>query len=449
MRSVSTVSKTGSHRPSGVTPAAPGAWNNQLALEVEASRATWTHTTCVLLDDYLRGIAPDGEEEQLSNVISACMAEHAVEVLKTLLKQVHIESLCINGPMDERGWQTLIDAMPDAFPVQALTLLELHFCRSAMASLFQALDRMKPKSLALQDVGTESDIDFERLACPELKLENLDVIAAPSVNFCPLLLQLLKSCEIQQLHIEDAGATRPDLFASLSKALEEQTKLKSLDLERTPLAARDFNMLLKAAPKETMRRISFRDCGLKDSEAEPIDFSPIAEMHSLWRLDLGRNSLSDEAKISLLRTLANCNTSLEELILSGSRVGVEVFSAMASLLVANGTLRRLSCGGWPWGLKLLTDALEQNTSLLSLDMRAVPGADRLRINEFLHRNREAFMAVAMERAGHVVRKIGLETTSAHNVPLELGRKILDQGLTWQDVLSLSSVNMGSRYGLPL
>jgi hypothetical protein len=418
-----------------------------------------------------------------------------LSALREILANTTAKSLCIQGKIDEHGWEALVKAMPDKLSIETLTLSQVPLDRSSSKLLFMALGRMPALNcLSLESVEFDNGFffghfdlldHFDQTDCPNMPLlATLNVVATsnPKVSVTPLLLKILAACELLRLSIKDYKGISLDGHARLAKALIKQPRLKSLRLKiarretpeqferyleflcgKTPLAVLDlsgcsigtrtFNPLLKALSQNqpTLRSLSLSGCWLAHNpnckEPISIDILPLAEMSSLQHLDLSHNSLPPRTTAALLDELKK-TTCLTTLNLDGNWVGPLTISAMASLLQENKTLLRLSfepsvmqkyLGYTDEVMEQLTQAMERNQSLQELDVHRMRFPDTYSgsLTTALKRNKWLVMQNAMQFGVSLVLNNTRGTRS--EFPSELVKLVSEQGLSKNDALQVSSV----------
>lgn len=482
MRSVSsTLQQIFGLQVTGVThtrPADPGVWKAKLAEQLAHDGSPFAR----LISDYLT----EDKKSDLSFLVCECMKHGNVDVLAYVLANENIKSLCIQGPVDEQGWETLVKAMPNSLLVEVLQLSKLDFNASTGELLFKFLSHMPAlKDVSLTNVKVEDGFFFGRLVCADLpSLEDLSVCAKsdPKFGVGPLVLKILPAArQVRRVSIEEAGAISTDQHAKLAEALSQQTRLDSLRLKilyrnepeefecympflcgktPTPLVELDlrgcriegsnFKLLMEALPKNqpTLKSLLLSECrvafGEKRKEQVSINTLSLTRMKSLQYLDLSTNDLPAATTAALLREL-NKNE-LVFLNLSGNSVEEKTFSAMAFFLRGNDKLRHLSfkplalssyLGDNGQVLEELTEAVERNLVLQQLDIRwnQVPKDSHDRLIKALERNRQLAIAAAV-RGG--LYAIG----SSHRLqmPYDVADAVFRQGLTMRDAFSASSVD---------
>jgi hypothetical protein len=398
-------------------------------------------------DFYSKGQLPDP-----SDLVCRCMKHREVGVLREVLAFFkEMRRLHIQGPMDEKGWGTLADAIPDGFSLERLKLSDLVFDRFAVEQLFQALGKMPALvKLSFHKVGAEAGV-MNASECPALKqLKVLSVVEAglmeqdyapENISVCNLLIKVLGTCQVQNLSMTglrfEAFGTRKlmkqgplvtfDQHAGLGEVLCRQSGLQVLRIKRCIAwtNGKDETNLEQGSGPHLVHKIS------------------VSKMPSLRLLDLGGNLLSDRTLAWILNALGQHGTCLRHLDLSGNSIGKRTVAALAFLLKERRTLLSLSFedakGRGSHGvrteyfvkqreLKRLTEAFEHNTSLRRLSI-AVPGLDPA-VFAYPERNRAAFKASALR---------AMLNSSGHR----LSRDLIDHLASYLDeghALNLFSVN---------
>lgn len=456
----------------------PGDWKLELLTKFETTHHGRLPEFNKLIDDYIfEDVTKDAKPDR-SPLLRGCSAYGEAKVLEAIWKHEGVKSWSIEGPVELHEWETWIKSGQNGIPVEALRLQKMNFDASTGAMLFKVLKLMpKLNSLILDNTGIETGAFlFNMLDCPALdKLKTVEVIALDaSFDVCPLLLKILGACQLQRLSIEECASITVDQHTHLAKALGQQARLSCLKLEistcNTPeqfkcyvqflrnnaslteldlsgcdLGILNCNSLLEALrSKPALTKLSLRDCQLMNDPDERIQILPVADMPGLRELDLADNYLADDTMMPLLVKLQG--TCLSQLDLSGNNIKLQTIEAVCSLLKANNTLLWLSLDRdnlrprayVEKHLAPLVDALEDNTSLLRLDIgRPVEDATRKRLGALLARNRQIFAAAAMKSG---MRALVLERAKL-SFPNELVTHVFEQGLTRRDALSLSSVNL--------
>lgn len=470
-----------------------GDWKAALKSKLQTTLHDWEALAPAfeeLIDAYVTSGPAEGKKH-LNRLIRACMAL-GEPVLEEILAHEAILSMHIEGPVNARGWETLIAAIPAGFPLRQLKLSLMPLRPDEGALLLQALRRMpKLETLFLHMVGVEGAFSSERsdgTAFEALEAVHVLTSSEPELDVSQLLSEILEDCQLRCVSIQDYGALTADRHAILAEALERQRLLNDVTLTveepcSTPkqlecymsflcgqapfttlylggweLAARDFNRLLAALRnKPTLTSLSLCDFKfLKGTGSEPVQIASLADMRSLLELDLGWNSLEDDTMVPLLLALKEQQTSLRFLGLNGNPIGSKTIVATAALLNANRTLLELSFqpavtadrADWDVeALETLAKAFEANTLLQWFRVRwsniPAPYSDRL-AKALVHNQTLSAMRSGMQ----------VVTSSAgfRDFPYELVGRVYDQGLTRRDALRLASINKaawnGRRLGAP-
>ncbi|WP_162584774.1 hypothetical protein [Variovorax sp. RA8] len=474
-----------------------GAWKARLVKQLPPHDAS-------PFNQRIRDYLIEDDKSDLSSLVCECMKHGNVDVLTYILANEDIKSLHIEGPISGRGWKALAKAIPDALHATELTVSKDGFDAYKCKQLFRVLKHMPElQKISLSKVTEEGGILFDQLECPDLpELVDLDVFAKsdPKAGGFRLPLKILRACKVQRLSIEESGAISIDKHLQLAKLLPEQTLLDSLrlkiehrdtpkqfecympflcgetptplvhlDLSSCCIGAYNLNQLLEALPQtqSALASLSLSRCGVarhkKHGETIGINLLPLAGMNSLAHLDLSDNLLPPEPTVALLAELQKTPNRLEILNLNRNLISKNTYSAMASFLRDNETLRRLSfepslsqanLHDEVGVLNELVGAMEQNKCLLELEFHWSWPIDehRASVDAYLDRNRkQAFMDAASQTAAAFVMPRLLmgpedqeEFLNRRQLPKEFVRHIIGQGLSEQDALTLSSLNKATR-----
>jgi hypothetical protein len=476
-------------------PTDPGAWKARLAEQLPLhDRSPFDQ----LISDYLN----EDKKPGLSLLVCECMKHGSVDVLAYVLANEDIKRLEIEGPFVEQGWITLAKAMPEVLHATELALSKDNFDADKCKQLFRVLEHMPElQKLSLSKL-TEEEGNLPD--CPHLpKLAELEVFAKSDskAGGFRLPLKILSASKVRRLSIEESGAISTNKHSRLAKLLPEQTLLESLRLKidqrhtpkqfvrymqflsgktRTPLVeldlssccigVRNLNQLVEALSQNqpALARLSLSHCGVagqrKRKETLAINLLPLAGMNSLTHLDLSDNLLPPEPTTALIEQLQKSPNRVEILNLNRNFISRDTYSAMASFLRDNATLRRLSfepplIQGEDLHydvevLETLVEAMEQNKCLLELEFHWSWPIDehRVSVDAYLDRNKkQAFMDAASHTAAAFVMPRLLmgpgdqeEFLNRRQLPPEFVRHIIGHGLTEHDALTLSSLNHETR-----
>jgi hypothetical protein len=435
----------------------------------------------------------DIQEPDLRPLVHGCMLHGATAALREILplyEGLNEKILRLEGPIDERGWKTLVEAMENPLLVKALALWNLQLDCSKGEWFFKALEQMpEVHRLHLGRVGVESVFlfsDFSKLECPPSNIRSMMVTAGSThdIDVFPLVLKVLGSCELLDLSLVDEGEVTDSQHEMLDKALREQLKLESLQLachvpknfmecympflkSKTPLkvlkvrhcdvGTRFCNQLLGVLPhsKRELQTLSLTHCNLRSCEGPDgrLQISHLTALPDLLELDLSSNPIADDTIVPLILNLeGGGNSKLQRLNFNDTMMGDETAMAMGSLLGKNTTL--ISVGLASSGcrhdlfLRPLALALQHNTSLLRLEVSAFasgPWRDQLRYH--LARNRNAFKNAVAEGMKHGIDLLlngmsllpdGMRLVPEHSSFRDIVNRIIDLAeFSDSDALALS------------
>ena len=478
--------------------AKPGDWKHKLDSKLRTTKHERTPEFDNLLSIYIATDAAENAKLDLSLLICGCMKHEEVDVLCDILKYEDIKSLCIEGPLNERGWKTLVKAMPDSLPVKELTLSGVVISASKFELLVHVLSAMhEVETVCFDGVMVKRSLFFNQSNCPPFSsIKNLKVSghSNPELGVYPLFRKFLEACQVEHVSIEVSGSISVREHSKLAKLLLEQTRMNSLRLSieycglpevfecylpylcgktPSPLVELDLrgcwiqipilNQLVATLPQNQpkLESLFLSNCSVGGgSGAGSVDLLPLADMNSLTHLDLSNNQLPMLATVGLLKKLSQTPNRLVILNLSGNSFGKQTFTAMASFLRDNRTLRRLlflpsalqkHLGDTEEVLEELVQAVKHNKCLLELELLwyRLPDEHRQSVEAYLDRNRDdleasqqAFINAAMLTAERFVLPVLLAKDLRY--PLDMTQHIIGQGLTEHDALTLSSLNKQAR-----
>ncbi|VTU17052.1 hypothetical protein H6CHR_00677 [Variovorax sp. PBL-H6] len=321
-------------------PTDSGAWKARLAGQLPPlhDRSPFDQ----LISDYLT----EDEKPDVSLVVCECIKHGNVDVLACILANEDIRTLCIEGPVDGRGWKTLAKAMPDSLLVAELQLSQKVILDAGKCEdLFRVLSRMPAlENLSLRSVKVKRGFLFDQLRCPALPmLAKLQISGSsnPKVGVYPLVREILKACQVQSLSIDVSGAITARQHSKLAGLLHKQNRMSSLRLriERratpeefecympflcgktpTPLVELDltgccvqvgnFNKLIEAlsSNQPALESLLIGACSVAGDPnyreiVNIIDLLPLARVKRLQHLDLSSNHLPKGKMVALLKAL--------------------------------------------------------------------------------------------------------------------------------------------------
>mmetsp|Transcript_17795 Transcript_17795/g.24612 ORF Transcript_17795/g.24612 Transcript_17795/m.24612 type:complete len:450 (-) Transcript_17795:191-1540(-) len=202
-------------------------------------------------------------------------------------------------------------------------------------------------------------------------LENLDIGECGITPTCGAsLAELLSSpdCRITRLRV----AENPELtglgVAELAQGVRDASSLEELDLTSSSAGdegASALGLAVREAPQ--LHTLTLAGCGITPVGCKSFvegffatSSDPVTQAHSLRSLDLGGNTLDEEAVTALAVALASCQflSGTLSLDLSGARMDAPTLEALAN---ANGvtTLRLFSCPLGNVGARTLAQQFQQ------------------------------------------------------------------------------------------
>jgi hypothetical protein len=281
-------------------------------------------------------------------------------ILTSLRDHPLLQRLCLRGyEMDLTGLETLL--LSDT---SKITELEIHRSYGdpppimGLTPVLYALARRPALTkLGLRNClfGTGSD---------EARLLRMALCNIPSLQSLVLADSTLGSAEL----------------AELAPALYDNTSIKELVLSNNWLSCMDSAVILRdiLRSNKTMTILDLSEnrfgwtAGTVDCIADGLGSNS-----TLLKLDLSRCALRDEDVSTLARNLGSRNTTLHKLRLAGNAITSTGFDVLLETTEQNShhitdlDLRSNPIGNE--GARLLVSALERNTSLLHLDLRACDG----------------------------------------------------------------------------
>jgi Ran GTPase-activating protein (RanGAP) involved in mRNA processing and transport len=328
------------------------------------------------------GLKKNTTLRELTLELSRC-ATNVSPIITSLHDHPLLRRLCLCGyGMDLAGFETLLLS-----ETSKITELEIHGSYGGspiigLTSVLQALGR--------RPTLTKLALSLFRLGRDEARLLKIALYSTPS----------LQTLVLRYNHLGSAG------LAELAPALYDNTSIKVLDIPENDLNDMDSARLLRDILRRNKTMTALDLSGnqfVETTGAVECITDGLGSNSTLLRIDLSRCALGDVGVSTLAQTLGSRNTTLQKLTLSENAItsmGVGVLleameqshhitdldlqgnyairNAGASLLArslggnALPNLTRLclyDCGIGDDGFITLVSALEQNTSLLQLDLR--------------------------------------------------------------------------------
>ncbi|XP_058382031.1 ribonuclease inhibitor isoform X1 [Diceros bicornis minor] len=348
----------------------------------------------------LQGLQSPTCKIQKLSLQNCCLTEAGCGVLPSMLHSVPtLRELHLNdNPLGDTGLQLLCEGL--LHPQCHLEKLQLEYCNltatscGPLASVLRAKQDFKELMVSNNDIGEAGvRVLCQGLAdstCPleTLKLENCGLTPANCKDLCGIVASKasLRELDLGSNKLGDAGIA--ELCPGL---LSPSSQLKTLwlwECDITAAGCRDLCRVLRA--KESLKELSLAGNALGDEGARLLCESllaPRCRLESLWvkscsltaaccrhfsamlahnrcllELQVSSNKLGDAGIQELCQGLGQPGSTLRVLWLGDCDVSNSGCSSLASLLLANRSLRELdlsnNCLGDP-GLLQLLQTLEQ------------------------------------------------------------------------------------------
>lgn len=442
-----TVSHTNQTVSTTATPVKDGDWKINLALKFRRNQLYRSPRLENLIGEYIKSPV-DKPYPYLGHLIRACMEGEEDRILHDILENENknMETLTMQGPVGDKGWEIFAKEMPDNLAIKKLVLRDFCFTASEGQHFFDVLGRLHAlREVTLTQLSTKSNF-FMFVKSPPLELDTLVVAAGFPASLddddCLPALKILEACKLRSFSFVDSGGTTADQHRAFGRALAEQVELKSLRLEcvvpkdvlycyrpllskNSPLTVLDLSgfkfatslLEVLAHSKPDLKSLRLTNCHLQPPEGSDCrsQFDHLSSMLKLETLDLSRCMLDDETIVPLLSMIERGMIGLlQHLHLNHNPIGSETIKALVSLFRENRTLVSVkvehdSFVYEPTMNELLEElvlAVKHNTSLreLTLPGRRSGGVLGEQVEGFLNRNRSAFQAAV---AGGVQLGIGV------------------------------------------
>jgi hypothetical protein len=411
-----------------------GNWKLNLLLKSRRNHSEWSPRLSVALDKYINSnVSSQKPYEFLGHLVRACMDGGEDRILSEILKHENVESLEMQGPVGDNGWETFAKAMPNNLAIKKLSLRDFCFSPSEAEHFFRALGQMHAlREMTLEQVSAKSTFfsSFSSVRCPPLELETLHAFAGFPASLddddCSLPLAILVACKLRSLSFEENGGSTVDQHKAWCKAIEGQVELESLQLKsavskdvlscympflskHTPLMALDLSgfrlgpALLEVLVhnKPELKSLMLTCCEFQRAEGADCrsQFEHLSGLLKLETLDLSQSWLDDKTMVPLLSMIKKGMIGLlQHLHLNNNPVGAETIKALASLLAENRTLISVEMEHGAFfqnkEMPMLVEAIKHNTCLreITLPGPEYGGVWRDQVEPYLERNRQAFQA---------------------------------------------------------
>jgi Ran GTPase-activating protein (RanGAP) involved in mRNA processing and transport len=304
-----------------------------------------------------------------------------VDTLSSLLYHPLLQRLCLRGyAMDLTELETVL--LSDGFKI---TDLEIHKLCSNTVGLPNVL-----KALAQRVTLTKLTLKCCPLSRDEARLLGMVLCNTPSLHALVLHESVQGSAELADL--------APALYLNTSIRVLDMSDNSFIDMESAEIFGRilRYNMIITTldlssnafgrttgamdciakglGSNSTLLKIDLSTCFLRDGDVSALTQPPGSRNTTLQKVSLGLNNITSAGVAVLLGTMEQSSHITDLDFQYNSRIGKEGASLLARSLGKNAlpNLTRLSlqgCGVGDDGVIMLVSALEQNTSLLQLDLR--------------------------------------------------------------------------------
>jgi Ran GTPase-activating protein (RanGAP) involved in mRNA processing and transport len=312
-------------------------------------------------------------------------AATASPILTTLGGHPLLRRLCLSGDVvDLTGLETVL--LSETSKITELDINSFNGGLIPMMGLSRVL-----RALARRRTLTKLGLHFCPLGCDEARLLQTVLCNTPSLQSLALTLSALGSAELAELApalyhntsikvLDLSGNNFNDMESArlLRDIIRCNKTITALDLSENP-----FGRVLGAVEciadglgsNSTVLKIDLLSCHLSDDDVSTLAQKLVSQNTTLEKLDLDNNLITSTGVGMLLETMEQNNNSITDLDLQRNPyIGDEGASLLARSLGNNAlpNLTRLSlsqCRIDDDGFIALVSALEQNTSLLQLDLR--------------------------------------------------------------------------------
>jgi Ran GTPase-activating protein (RanGAP) involved in mRNA processing and transport len=304
-------------------------------------------------------------------------------ILTSLCEHPLLRRLCLRGPaMDLTGLETVLQS-----ETSKITELDINglYGSLPMVGLTRVL-----RALAQRPTMTKLGLRNCRLVCDEARLLQMALCKLPnlhsliltnnepgSAGLAELAPALSRNTSIKVLNISLNYLRDVESAEILRDILRSNKTMTTLNL-----TSNAFGQTAGAVEcitdglgsNSTLLTIDLSRCSLEDADVSTLAQSLGSRNTTLQKLSLGTNSITSTGLGVLLESMEQSSSSITDLDLQYNPIGNEGASLLARSLENNvlPNLKRLSLsngGIGDDGLIALVSALEQNTSLLHLDLR--------------------------------------------------------------------------------
>jgi Ran GTPase-activating protein (RanGAP) involved in mRNA processing and transport len=309
-------------------------------------------------------------------------------IFTSLREHPHLRRLCLSGQgVNLTGLETLL--LSDTSKITELEIHRRSYGGPAIIGLtpvLQALER-RPTLTKLGLRGFNLGPDEARLLCMALRnmpsLQSLILAnnALGSAELAELAPALYCNTSIKELDISNNSLDDMESAKVLRDILRNNKTMITLDLSRNRFGNTTGAVEYIAdglGSNSTLPRIDLSRCSLGDDDVFTLAQTLGSRNTTLQKLSLSVNSITSTGLGVLLETMEQSSNSITDLNLLHNIIGNEGSNLLARSLGKNAlpNLTRFSlsyCDIEDDGFIALVSALEQNTSLLHLDLRNTCG----------------------------------------------------------------------------
>jgi Ran GTPase-activating protein (RanGAP) involved in mRNA processing and transport len=300
-------------------------------------------------------------------------------ILTSLLDHPLLRRLCLRGHVvDLTGLETVL--LSDTSKITELEINGVHNGRPMMglAHVLQALGR--------RPTPTKLGLRFCPLGCDEVRLLRMALCNIPSLQSLDLAKNRLGSAELTELApalyhntsikvLDMSGNSLNDMESAelLREILRRNKTITTLDLSRNYFRRLAGAVIDGLGSNSTLLKIYLSDCLMGDGCVSTLARNLVYQNTILQKLSLDDNFITSTGVGVLLEAMEQSNNCITDLDVQSNPIGNEGASLLARSLGRNAlpNLTSLSlsyCGIGDDGIIALVSALEQNTTLLYLDL---------------------------------------------------------------------------------
>jgi Ran GTPase-activating protein (RanGAP) involved in mRNA processing and transport len=232
-------------------------------------------------------------------------------------------------------------------------------------------------------LGRDEARELRLTLCNTLSLQSLllETCSLGSTGLAELAPALYRNTSIKELDISDNVLEDMESAIILRDIIRRNKTMTNLNLSENHFGQTTGAVECIAdglGSNSTLLKIDLTGCVLRDGDVSTLEQTLGSRSTTLQKLILGSNSITSTGVGVLLEAMEQNSCHIPDLDLNSNPIGDEGASLLARALENNvlPNLTRLSlynCGIGDDGFMELVSALEQNTSLLQLDLRQYHG----------------------------------------------------------------------------